>query len=225
MAYIITFLEGMISFISPCILPMLPIYLSYFAGTDIKKLDNKKKVMINAISFVLGFTLIFVLLGVFAGSIGIILKKYKVIVNIVFGIMIVLLGLNFMEIIKFPKRKGKVQKTKIDTKNLSFITSFLLGSIFAITWTPCVGTFLGSALLMASTANHIGEGILMLFSFSMGLGLPFIISSLLIDKLSKTFDTIKKHYRIITKISGGLLILLGILMMTGTLDIIIRILA
>ena len=218
MEYIITFLEGVVSFISPCILPMLPIYISYFVGQEEK---SKKKTLINSIGFVLGFTIIFVLLGVFASSLGVFFRQYRTIVNILFGIIIILLGLSFMDIIHLPQIKNKV-KWKVKTKRLNFFSAIILGFIFALTWTPCVGAFLGSALLMASSVGHVLEGIAMLVCFSLGLGIPFIISALLIEQLKIAFDFIKRHYQIINRIAGIFLILIGILMMTGYLDYVLR---
>lgn len=218
MEYLITFLEGIISFISPCILPMLPIYISYFVGQEEK---NKKKTFINSIGFVVGFTIVFVLLGVFAGSLGIFLKQYKVVVNIIFGSIIVLFGLSFMEIIRLPQIQNKI-KWKAKTEHLNFFSAMILGLIFAISWTPCVGAFLGSALLMASTAGHVMNGIFMLVCFSLGLGIPFIISALLIEQLKTTFDFIKKHYLVVNRIAGIFLIIIGILMITGYLDLLLK---
>lgn len=218
MEYLITFLEGIISFISPCILPMLPIYISYFVGQEEK---NKKKTFINSIGFVVGFTIVFVLLGVFAGSLGIFLKQYKVVVNIIFGSIIVLFGLSFMEIIRLPQIQNKI-KWKAKTEHLNFFSAMILGLIFAISWTPCVGAFLGSALLMASTAEHVMNGIFMLVCFSLGLGIPFIISALLIEQLKTTFDFIKKHYLVVNRIAGIFLIIIGILMITGYLDLLLK---
>lgn len=221
MAYFITFLEGMISFISPCVLPMLPIYISYFIGQE--EQNAKGKAFKNSLGFVLGFTLVFVILGVFAGSLGIFLKEYKNIVNILFGMIIILFGLSFMQIIKLPSIGKKAWK--INPQNLHFMQAILFGLIFAISWTPCVGAFLGSALLMAATAEHVGEGIGLLICFSLGLGIPFIVSSLLIEKLKNTFQWIKQHYNWIEKISGVFLVIIGILMMTGFLDAFLKFLA
>lgn len=213
MEYIMSFLEGIITFISPCLLPMLPIYLSYFAGGEIA--NNKKQTIKNALGFVLGFTIIFVLLGAFASSIGILLKKYNQILQIIFGIIMILFGLNLMGILNIKILNSARSGIKAKTKDLNFISSIMLGIIFSITWTPCVGTFLGSALMLAATANHVIEGTIMLLCFSMGLAIPFLISAILIHKLKTAFDFIKTHYGIINKICGIFLIGIGILMITG----------
>jgi cytochrome c-type biogenesis protein len=197
MDYLISFLEGIITFISPCLLPMLPVYISYFAG---QKTEAKSKSTItNAFGFVLGFTIVFVSLGAFAGKVGFLLRDYKTSVNIVSGIIVVLFGLNFMEIIRIPLiNTNRHFKTK--NVDLGFLSSVLFGIIFSIGWTPCVGAFLGSALMLAASSGESLKGILMLLSFSLGLGVPFIVSAILIDRLKTTFDFIKKNYRIINLI-------------------------
>ncbi len=212
MDYLISFLEGIITFISPCLLPMLPVYISYFAGQNSD--GNKKTTVINAIGFVLGFTIIFVLLGAFAGAVGSFLKEYSTVVNIVSGMIIILFGLNFMEVIRIPFINANHQ-LNMQTANVGFFSSVLFGIIFSIGWTPCVGTFLGSALMLAASSGESLKGILMLFSFSLGLGIPFITSAILIDQLKSTFAFVKKNYRVINLISGSLLIIVGLLMATG----------
>lgn len=211
MQYIILFLEGIITFISPCLLPMLPIYVSYFAANP---QGGKSKAITNSLGFVLGFTLIFVALGAFAGTIGRLLLDYKVAFNIVTGLIVLLFGLNFMGIIKIGFL-NKTHSSNANTKELGFFSSLAFGVVFSIGWTPCVGAFLGSALLLASQQGSTLHGILMLLAFSVGLGIPFVASAILIDKLKSTFNFIKKNYRIINMISGGLLVIIGILMMTG----------
>jgi len=212
--YLIAFLEGIITFISPCLLPMLPIYISFFAGQNSE--NKKKSTVINAIGFVLGFTLMFVLLGAFAGTIGGFLKEYNTIVNIVSGTVVIIFGFNFMEIIRIPFLNTNRQ-LRMKPMKTGFLSSVLFGIIFSIGWTPCVGAFLGSALMLAASSNESLKGILMLLSFSLGLGIPFIISAILLDRLKSTFHFIKKHYRVINFISGGLLVIVGLLMATGLL--------
>lgn len=213
MTYLISFLEGIITFISPCLLPMLPVYLSYFAGNQ-EGGDGKGRTLRNALGFVSGFTLVFVTLGAFAGSIGLLLRRHATAVNIVTGAIVVLFGLNFLGVLKLgvfsPKNRSVGQ-----TRQLGFGSAMVFGMVFSVGWSPCVGAFLGSALMMASQRGSTGEGIAMLLSYSLGLGIPFVASALLIDRLKSAFDWIKTHYRVITLISGGLLVLIGILMMTG----------
>lgn len=211
MQYFIAFLEGIITFVSPCLLPMLPIYISYFAGG--KKKDTKRVVK-NSLGFILGFTVVFVLLGALAGTLGSLLNEYKMIVNIVTGLIVIFFGLHYLGIFKLRIFKG-IKSAK--TENLGFLSSFLFGVVFSIGWTPCVGAFLGSALMLAANRGSIAQGIIMLLLYSFGLGIPFFISAILIDKLKTAFNFIKRHYNIINTVCGILLIAVGILMATGLL--------
>jgi len=217
--YILLFLEGVITFISPCLLPLLPVYVSYFAGGDI---GNKSKPLINAIAFVLGFTLVFVILGAFAGAVGAFLITYSRVVEVGAGLVIVMFGLNYLGLIKI----GLINKTKSLrykwVKNLNFYSAFVFGIVFSIAWTPCVSTFLAAALMRAAAQGSTQEGMLMLFVYSMGLGLPFIACAVLINNLKKAFVFIKNNYRTINIVSGILLVLIGILMVTGIFSSVTR---
>lgn len=212
MQYFISFLEGIITFISPCLLPMLPIYISYFAGGDTK---NTKKTLTGAFGFVFGFTVVFIALGALAGTIGSFLIKYQTAVNIISGLIVIVFGLNYLGIFKLNLFQGS--RKNFNTDNLNFFSCVLFGIIFSIGWTPCVGAFLGSALMMASQQGKAMTGMLMLLAYSLGLGIPFILSAVLIQKLKTTFDFIKRNYSIINTVSGILLIIVGIMMATGTL--------
>lgn len=220
MQYFISFLEGIITFISPCLLPMLPIYISYFAGGDTQ---NNKKTLTGAFGFVLGFTIVFISLGALAGTVGSFLKEYQTAVNIFSGLVVIIFGLNYLEVFKLNIFQGS--KRSIDTNNLNFFSCVLFGIIFSIGWTPCVGAFLGSALMMASQQGKALTGMLMLLAYSLGLGIPFIMSAVLIQKLKTTFDFIKRNYKIINTISGILLVIVGIMMATGTLGRLLAILS
>lgn len=224
MEYILLFLEGIITFISPCILPMLPIYISYFAGDN--SLEDKKKnnALINAIGFVIGFTVVFTLLGTLAGTFGSFIRSYYTMLNIIGGGIIVIFGLNYMGLLRIPLLERSF-KMDVKINSLKFASSILFGVVFAIGWTPCVGTFLGSALMIAANSQQILKGALMLFVYSIGLGIPFIISAILIGKLKETLDFIKRNYKIINKVSGIILVIIGIAMMTGYLNKILSILS
>ena len=212
MQYVISFLEGIITFISPCLLPMLPIYISYFAGGGER---TTRKTLIGASGFVLGFTVVFVALGALAGTLGGFLTRYQTAVNIVSGLVVVFFGLNFLGVFKLNLFRGS--KRSMDTKEMGFGSALLFGIIFSLGWTPCVGAFLGSALMMASQQGQVLAGMGMLLAYSLGLGVPFILSAVLIDKLKSAFDFIKRNYNVINTGSGILLILVGSLMMTGML--------
>ena len=212
MQYLISFLEGLITFISPCLLPMLPIYLSYFAGGGERTV---KKTMTGASGFVLGFTLVFVAMGALAGTVGSFLTRYQAWVNLIGGIIVVIFGLNYVGLLRLNLFRG-VGKS-MDISAGGFAQSVLFGIIFSVGWTPCVGAFLGSALMLASQQGHVLEGVGMLLCYSMGLGVPFLMSAVLIDKLKSAFNWIKGHYRLVNLVSGGLLVLVGLLMAGGML--------
>ena len=212
MEYGISFLEGIITFISPCLLPMLPIYISYFAGGGERTM---KKTLVNALGFVLGFTIVFMVMGALAGTLGSFLKSHQTAVNIVGGAIVMVFGLNFMGVFNLNIFRGSDRQ--VNTDNMSFLSALVFGLVFSIGWTPCVGAFLGSALMLAGQAGHVMQGMGMLLSYSLGLAVPFLISAVLIDQLKTTFDWIKQHYTMINRISGGFLVLVGLLMATGML--------
>lgn len=209
MEYLFTFLEGIASFISPCLLPMLPIYISYFIGEEE---NNKKKAVINSIGFVLGFTLVFLVLSIFASTVGSFISGYIKYIKIVFGIIIILLGLNYMGVLKL-NFLNKSKAVKANTKDLNFFKTMLFGILFSISWTPCIGTFLSSALLLIAKEQELLKGILLMLVYSIGLGIPFVVSVLLIEKLKEVFDFIKKNYNKVKILSGLILIGMGIYMM------------
>ena len=206
MNYLFTFLEGFASFISPCILPLLPVYISYFAGRDEKKVS---KAVINSIGFVIGFSIVFIFLGIFASTFGSFISSKIQGLKIIFGIIIILLGLNYMEIINIRFLNNSVGVNRKED-NLNFIKSILFGIIFSVSYTPCVGTFLSSSLLLIASGNSIIQGIILMLLFSLGLGLPFIISCFLIQKLKNVFDIIKRNYNIIKIVSGLVLVIMGL---------------
>ena len=212
MQYLISFLEGIITFISPCLLPMLPTYISYFAGGGER---STKRTLANAAGFVLGFTAVFVALGALAGTLGSFLAKYQTAVNIVSGLIVILFGLNYMGLLRLNLFRGMGRG--IRQGELGFFSAFAFGLVFSVGWTPCVGAFLGSALMLASQQGHIMEGMAMLLCYSVGLGIPFLFSAVLIDRLKSAFNWIKAHYGIINKVCGGLLVIVGIAMATGVL--------
>lgn len=211
MQYVISFLEGIITFISPCLLPMLPLYISYFAGGGER---STRKTLLGATGFVTGFTIVFVMMGALAGTVGSFLKEYQTAVHVISGLIVIFFGLNFLGVLRLNLFKGFHRE--VDTVNMGFFSALVFGVIFSIGWTPCVGTFLGSALMLASQQSHTMTGMLMLFAYSLGLGIPFLFSAVLIDYLKTAFDWIKKKYKVINAISGGLLVIMGILMATGT---------
>ena len=212
MQYMISFLEGIVTFISPCLLPMLPIYISYFAGGSER---STAKTLRCAFGFVLGFTAVFVAMGALAGTVGSFLIRYQTIVNLVLGGIVIAFGLNYLGVLNLNIFRG--MKGGVKTADMNFWSAFVFGVVFSVGWTPCVGVFLGSALMLASQQGSAMVGTLMLLSYSLGLGVPFLLSAVLIDQLKGAFAFIKKNYGIINRVCGGLLIVVGVLMATGLL--------
>jgi len=220
MQYLIAFLEGIITFISPCLLPMLPIYISYFAGGGQRTL---KKTLTGALGFVLGFTVVFTAMGALAGTLGSFLIRYSTLVNLVGGAVVILFGLNYMGLLRLNLFRGS--RGGMTAREMGFFEALVFGVVFSLGWTPCVGAFLGAALMLASQQGHVLEGMVMLLCYSLGLGIPFLLSAVLIDKLKGAFGWIKSHYDLINKISGGLLVLVGIAMATGVLGRLLSVMA
>lgn len=207
MSFILTFIEGFLSFISPCVLPMLPVYVIYFAGGEE---NNKIKTLKNSCGFVLGFTIVFVILGVFAGALGSLLNKYHSVINIIYGIIMMFFGLCYAGVFKF--NFGGVN---YKGKNSGFFSAVIFGILFSVSMTPCAGPLLGSALTLAASNSTALKGALLLFVYSLGLGIPFILSALLIDKLKSTFNFIKRHTLTISRVCGIFLCILGVLYISG----------
>ena len=212
MQYVISFLEGIVTFISPCLLPMLPIYIGFFAGGGER---SARKTLTCASGFVLGFTAVFVAMGALAGTLGSFLIRYQTPVNLVLGGIVVLFGLNYLGVLNLNLFKGVQGNVK--TRDMNFLSAFLFGLVFSVGWTPCVGVFLGSALMLAGQQGSALVGTLMLLCYSLGLGVPFLLSAVLIDQLKGTFNFVKRNYGIINKVCGILLIAVGVLMATGLL--------
>lgn len=196
-------------------LPLLPLYVTYFAGgTDKEATEKKYRVFLRALSFVAGFTLVFSLLGLFAGSIGALLRSHSVIVNIVTGGIVIFFGLSYLGVMPLTFLKG----TKGGHYAGSMVSAFVFGIIYSLSLTPCIGAFLGSALMLASSSGTAATGVLLLITYSLGLGIPFLVSAVLTESLSGFFGAVKRHYKLINTVSGLFLIVLGVLMMTGLLS-------
>ncbi|MCL2569324.1 MAG: cytochrome c biogenesis protein CcdA [Oscillospiraceae bacterium] len=211
MVYLLTFTEGVLAFLSPCVLPLLPAYVSYFAAGEAEPRRTAK----NALGFFLGFTLVFVALGVFAGLLGSRLPGRTM--EIFAGGLLIFFGLHYIGALRLPGLSN-VRGVGMDAerlRSLSLPWAIVFGATFALIWTPCVGVLLGAALLKATLAGGAVEGGFLLFLFALGMGLPFVLSALLIDQLKGAFQFVKRHYTAINLVSGGLLILMGAAMVLG----------
>lgn len=210
--YVLTFAEGILTFISPCILPMLPVYFLYLAGTPddcgTARSQSKNRLLVNSLGFVAGFTLVFISFGAAASALGALFRNNRALLKIVSGTVMILFGLNFAGVLRLPIINSE-KRFHVKTGNMRFIGSILFGVIFAFGWSPCLGTFLGSALALAGNSDTVAEGILMLLVFSMGLALPFIISAAIFENVRGLFAWFGRHGRIISVISGVLLITAG----------------
>ena len=214
MNYLVTFLEGIVTFISPCLLPMLPLYVAYFAGNAAGAGARTRRTVVCALGFIVGFTLLFTLLGAFAGTLGSLLLQWQTALDIACGLVVIALGLNYLGVLRIPALE-RTFKPHADVIPRGFASSLAFGMVFAIGWTPCVGAFLGSALSLAASSGDATTGVALLLCYSLGLGLPFFIAAILIDQLEGTFAWVKAHYRIIDRACGALLVIIGTLMATG----------
>lgn len=224
----LVFLEGVLAFISPCILPLLPVYVLYLSGQVTDKTlpvpdvsthaeeakPPKKQLISNTLFFILGFTIVFVLLGATSTALGRVLADHRILLERISGAVIILFGIHMTGWIRIPFLQ-KEHRFDMARTSGGFIASLLMGMSFSLGWTPCLGPFLGSALLLSSQSDTLLQGMALLFVFSMGLGVPFLLTSLLLNQLSSVFTWFQKHAAIIRMVGGLLLILLGLLMLLG----------
>ena len=216
----IAFLAGLVSFLSPCVLPLIPGYISYISGTSLDKIKEKKRnlIILKTIFFTLGFSLVFISLGSTATLIGKFFLFNSNIFRIISGIVIILFSLQLIGVINFNFMNKDIRIfTSQYSNNLAF--PLLVGASFGFGWTPCIGPILGSILTLAALEGKVGEGILMLTFYSLGLAIPFIISGILIDKFLFFSKGFKKYLSIITKLGGFILLLTGLAILTGQLQV------
>ena len=214
---IIAFGAGLISFLSPCVLPLIPGYISYISGSSLNELIEKKKInLIPIILFTLGFSLVFIIFGAASTFLGQVLLQNSYELRIAAGLLIVILSLHIIGIIniKFLNYEKRIQTNT----NTNFYSPILIGMAFAFGWTPCIGPILGSILVLAATEESINKGIMLLISYSLGLALPFILSGYLIQKFLIFSKNFKKNINLVSKIGGFILLITGILILTNQLQ-------
>ena len=216
----IGFFAGFISFISPCVLPLIPGYVSFICGTTLNELDNKSKnfILKKSLFFCLGFSCVFISLGATASLIGSFLLQNSKVLSIGSGIIIIFFGIFLLEVIKINFLNKNFGNFDIKYSN-NLLFPFIVGVGFGFGWTPCIGPILGSILAFASMEDSIYKGILLLSLYSLGLAVPFVLSSLLIKKFLIFSKSVNKYLINIKKISGIILIITGILIVTGKLQI------
>ena len=208
------FLAGLLSFFSPCVFPLIPGYISYIANDS----NNKMKIFIRSFGFVIGFSIVFILLGATASFVGNIFIKYKNILMKFGGVIIILFGLQMVGLFNL-NFLNKNKRFKLP-KSVNWISSILIGMAFGAGWTPCVGPILGSILVFASTKSTIYDGVLLLAFYSLGIGIPFLLTSLLLNQLNKFLSKIESKLNILKRIGGIILIIFGLLIFTNNLFII-----
>ena len=211
---IIAFGAGLISFLSPCVLPLIPGYISYISGSSLSELINKKNInLFPIILFTVGFSIVFIIFGAASTFLGQVLLKNSYELRIVAGLVIIILSLQIIGLIniKFLNYEKRIQ-TNINT---SFYSPIIIGMAFAFGWTPCIGPILGSILVLAATEESINKGILLLIFYSLGLALPFILSGYLIQKFLIFSKNFKKNINLVTKIGGFILLITGVLILTN----------
>ena len=224
--FFLVFFEGILSFISPCILPMLPVYLIYLGGEG-DTIKSNKRLLLNVGGFILGFTTVFVFLGATVFGFSRFLYNYQSYLQRISGIIMIIFGLQFLgawslivKVLRLDKvlklhqlinfNKFKRQNNNLEQNSIGISGSYIFGLSFSFGWTPCLGPFLGSALMLAANSSTAFTGIILLFLFSLGLGIPFIITALFWSKLQGVLRIVKQHLKIIKIFSGGLLILVGL---------------
>ena len=218
----IAFSAGLLSFASPCVLPLVPSYITYITGASFKELTDAEArsklrwaTIFHSLFFIMGFSLIFILMGASASYLGQLLAQYQYWIMKAGGVLIILLGIHFTGIINIPFLQME-KRFEMRKKPLGYLGSFLVGVAFAAGWTPCIGPILSTILIYASTSKSFTTGILLLTYYSIGLGIPFFLSSLAFNSFLSAFDKIKRYMRVITIVSGLFLIAIGILFLTDT---------
>jgi len=220
-SYIVAFGAGLLSFVSPCVLPLVPAYLANLAG--LTAIDNSTRksylpVLFHSLCFVLGFSIIFVGLGASVGLLGTTITAHSTILRQISGVVIILFGIFLIAAYRFPWLNYEKRLTPSVSSNPGYIRSILIGAAFALGWTPCIGPILGAILAMAWSSQTVGQGALLLGIYSLGLGIPFILIGLVWGAITPLWKGLNRHLGTISIISGILLILVGILILSGNLE-------
>ena len=211
---------GLLSFLSPCVLPLIPSYITYISGlsfaelqTDHPQGSNRIRASLHALAFIAGFTTIFILLGASATYLGSFVQEYSVLLRKVGGILITIFGIHVTGLVPLKFLLGE-RRVTVHTKPAGYLGSFMVGITFAAGWTPCIGPILASILMIAATGEKVQEGIMLLLAYSVGMGIPFFLSALAMNRFIRVFNRFKKHIRMFEITTGLFLILVGIMLFT-----------
>ena len=211
----VALLAGVLSFLSPCVLPLVPSYLGFVTGMNAAEMTDRRRVaMIQATLFVLGFTTIFLLLGAGATALGAALAAHKSMVGRIGGVLIIFFGLVTMGVIKIPALQMDA-RVHLQEKPLGVLGAFLVGMAFGAGWTPCLGPVLGGILSLASTQDTLGRGMVLLGAYSAGLAIPFLVAAWTVESFFDWFQNFRKYLPWVQRVSGALLVFVGILLVTG----------
>ncbi|GJL67101.1 MAG: cytochrome C biogenesis protein CcdA [Nitrospirales bacterium] len=221
------FSAGFLSFISPCVLPLVPSYLSYITGLSVEELSNvqererfRKVIMVNSLLFIAGFSSVFIAFGASASFVGQMLYQYQDLIRKIGGVLIAVFGLYLMGILKLSFLMTERKLLHFEKRPLGYIGSFLVGTAFAAGWTPCVGPVLGGILAYASTTESMQDGIVLLTSYSVGLGLPFFLTAFGVDSFLTHFKKVRHYLGAISMVSGVLMVTIGVMLYVNSVTMI-----
>lgn len=220
------FVAGFLSFISPCVLPLIPGYISFVSGASLEDMRaggaaTRRQVLVRSLAFVLGFSLVFIAFGASASAIGSFVLERQRLLGRIAGALIILFGLHMMGVFRLAFLDNE-KRAQTQRKPTGPFGAFLVGLAFAFGWTPCIGPILAGILVVAGSRETIGEGVLLLAVYSLGLGVPFLLTSVAIDRFFSVAAAIRRHYHAIELTSGGLLVAIGLLIFTEQLTVIVR---
>lgn len=215
---LVAFTAGLLSFLSPCVLPLVPSYVTFITGMGLDDVSRARRTaLVHAFLFVLGFTFIFVALGAGASVFGQLLREYRVWIARIGGVLMVLMGLWMLDVIRFGALQQE-RRVQLSDKPIGYLGTVLVGVAFGAGWTPCLGPTLGAILLLAANESELGKGITLLTFYSMGLAVPFLLSALALEKFLGFFQKFRHNLGRVNRIAGILLIVVGILMFTGLFE-------
>lgn len=211
----VAFFAGILSFLSPCVLPLVPSYVSFITGLSLEELGERRwTAVVHAVLFISGFTIIFLALGASATQLGRFLNQHQVWLERGGGLLIILFGLYLLGVIRWGTL-ARERRVHLQDKPVGYLGSVLVGLAFGAGWTPCIGPILGSILMYTSVKTSLGQGLLLLFAYSMGLALPFLLAALAVDRFIEWFKRFRRFIPLTTRIAGGILVVVGLLLLSG----------